>query len=527
MVVRRDPRSGHSPAGALPSIIAYARAGALDVAWQAFVAAGYDRSDDDPAALNLKGRLLKDRASRSMGDERTRLLRDAAAAYGRAAVLGSATYPLINAATLSLLAGDGAGAAQLAQDVLDTIERYPDEPETPYYRVATRAEALLLLRREGEAQVALRDAVALAPRAWEDHASTLRQFALILGAQGGDTAWLNVLRPPRSLHFGGHMSFGPKPARAELVREIGSIFEEERVGFGYGALAAGADIIVAEALIERGAELHAVLPGSVESFAALSVDPFGKEWRRRFDAAIERAETVRLVRPLGARPDETMIGLADEVAMGSALMNAQRLASEAVQLLILDSKSSSGRARDLWAEAGRRQRLVTAPRENRVPAGEAKASPCRRVAILVVDLNEAGLEEQLSALKTRLDTRAAPVIAPYLAERKLVLAYETALEAAAAGMELLAAQSGLRIGGHYCAAGLFREPFGGTDRLAGDGVTIAAGAASSSPPGTLCVSDDFAAALAVAGKARLNAEYIGELDASDGGAPIGLYAVKS
>ena len=44
---------------ALPTIIALARAGALDHAWAQFCAAGHDRSDD-PAAL---ARCLEERAS--------------------------------------------------------------------------------------------------------------------------------------------------------------------------------------------------------------------------------------------------------------------------------------------------------------------------------------------------------------------------------------------------------------------------------------------------------------------------------
>jgi hypothetical protein len=49
----------------------------------------------------------------------------------------------------------------------------------------------------------------------------------------------------------------------------------------------------------------------------------------------------------------------------------------------------------------------------------------------------------------------------------------------------------------------------------------------STPPGTACVTDDFAAALAAAGPRNPATEYVGELDASDGGPPIGLYALKS
>jgi hypothetical protein len=527
------------PPTPLSLIIAYARAGASGFAWERFAAAGYDRMTEDPAALGVKGRLLKDRALAQSGTERRRLYAEAAAAYRSAAVLSNATYHLINAASLSALAEDSTQAQALARKVLDRIEADPDEPETPYYRVATRAEALLLLDREEEARNAFAEAVALAPRAWEDHASTLRQFRLILAAQDRESAWLDAHRPPRSLHFGGHMSFDPEVVRREhLDEKIAAVLEEEKVGFGYGALAAGADIIIAEALLARRAELHPVLPGGVEAFAAVSVDPFGKAWRKRFDALLAEAEPVRPVRPLGAAPDSAMIGLADEVAMGAALMNGRRLESAAVQLLVLDSASpgngegTSNRSRDIWAEGGWRQRVLTAPRETRRDNPPALIEAARPLAVLAIGAGgeAAGLDARLGALSELLAALPEPAIPAYLTEDRLVLAYRGPGEAAESAMRLLAGSgeaSPLRIGGQYGPAPTFRDPFSGGLRLAPAGTAAAAGALASSPPGAACVTDDFAAALAAAGPRRPSSEYIGELHPPDDGPPVGLYALKS
>ncbi len=525
------------PATPLSLVIAYARTGAWAFAWECFSASGYDRVTDDASALSVKGRLLKDRALAHPGSERRRLYAEASNAYRSAAAITGATYPLINAATLSLLAGDGIQAGQLAEEVLERIERDPEEPETLYYARATRAEALLLLDHHNEARAAFAEAIALAPQAWEDHASTLRQFALILDAQGRDSAWLDAHRPPRSLHFGGHMSFDPEVVRREhLDEKIAAVLEEESVGFGYGALAAGADIIIAEALLARGAELHAVLPGGAEAFAAVSVDPFGKAWRKRFDSVLAMAETIRPVRPLGAAPDSSMIGLGDEVAMGAALMNGRRLESSAVQLLVLDSadeagNGASGRSREIWAAGGWRQRVLTAPRETgrdgSMPAPES-AGP---LAVLAVGPgSDEPFEPVLVELHGQIAKLPAPAVAPYLTEDRLILAYSGPGEAAEAAVRLLGASSGaqaLRIGGQYGPAATFRDPFSGSVRLAPTATAAAAGALASAPPGTACVTDDFAAALAAAGPRRPASEYIGELDPSDSGPPVGLYALKS
>lgn len=69
------------------------------------------------------------------------------------------------------------------------------------------------------------------------------------------------------------------------------------------------------------------------------------------------------------------------------------------------------------------------------------------------------------------------------------------------------------------------DPFSGGRRAAGASAQIVDAAGSSAPPGSICVTDDFAAALACCGSDRPQAGYVGELEARDG-APIGLFALR-
>jgi hypothetical protein len=508
----------------------------LDQAWRLFRSADLATGSDPRDVASVHGRLLKDSAQLCEGHERLELWRRAAAAYVQAAEGCSATYPLINAASLSLLGGEASQAAILAAQVLDRIQQEPDEPETPYWRAATRAEALLLLDREDEARAAFAEAIALAPRAWEDHASTLRQFGLILAAQGRDGAWLDAHRPPRSLHFAGHMSFDPTVSRREHLDErIRSVLEEEKVGFGFGALAAGADILIAEALVERGAELHAVLPGGAEAFAAVSVDPFGKAWRKRFDRLVAAAATVRLVRPLAVPPGRLAIGLADEIAMGAAVMNARRLESRPLQLLVLPgdpSAAPAGRGRGRWAEAGGRQLILTAPRESAAAARRPLLAdgPYRRLAVLAVPVGSgAGAPARLAALVEALIEAPSPCVPPYFTGAAVLLGYCDITEAGAAAIALAGAPAGgdpPAVGGHYGLAETLDDPFRGGTRVAGDCAALASAAAASAPPGSVCVTADFAAALAGSVAASLHAELVGELEAGPGKPPVDLYALK-
>jgi hypothetical protein len=468
----------------LSTIIALARAGALDHAWGQFCVGGYDRMEEDPAALTVKGRLLKDQAQRATGEARRAFYLQSADAYQRSAALQPATYPLINAATLALLSGDRARAEAAAREVLERIAAEPDEPETPYYRAATEAEALLLLGRRDEAEAALAAAVAAAPRAWEDHASTLRQFLIIQDVLGGETGWLDRLRPPNSLHYAA-------PASADdEVAALGAT-----IGFGFGGLAAGRELATAEALLAAGAELHVILPGDAEHFAARFVDPFGSGWRARFDAALAEADSLRLVRPLGRAPDAAMSALAGRIAAGAALLNAERL---------MGAASGEGAAPD---------------------------PPDEGLALLAIGAGDGGdgFEDQLRRIQGALREGGAPVVPPHLAGELVLTGYAGPRRAAAAARALhtrLAGTVPLRIAGHYGLIECVSDPFSGTARPRGSGADIVETIAAATPPGSICVSDDFAAALATSPDGPGGAHWIGELKAFDGGSAIGLYALS-
>jgi tetratricopeptide (TPR) repeat protein len=430
------------------------------------------------------------------------------------------------------LSGDQERAAEIAREVLERIEREPQEPETPYWRAATEAEALLLLGRLDEARAALEAAVVAAPQAWEDHASTLRQFLLIHDELGGDRAWLDMLRPPRSLHFSGHVQPDVDAPRAGLDKDVVSALEW--VGFGYGALAAGPDLAIAEALLERGAQLHVVLPGDPESFAARFVDPFGSDWRQRFDAALDAAESVQFVRPIQVPPDPSVIALADEIALGSALLNAERLMGDAMQLLAdvgeprADGASASG--------VGWRARKVGPPPETQpvehvapLPGTDSRSNILALLAVSVGSGTDEGFQDRLEDVQGVLELAAGATIAPHLSGDSILIGYERPSEAADAARAIHAGLRGripIRIAGHYGLISCARDPFLGAIRPTEKGADIVKAIAGAIPPDTICVSGDFAAVLATAALVPNEASWIGELQAFDGGSPIGLYALR-
>ncbi len=315
------------------SILALARAGAIGRAWSMFNDAGLGSRDNDPSVLTLKGRLLKDLA-RTADDAATRgqLFQESASAYIAAARVAPSSYPLINAATMSLFAGNEVQARSLAGEVETMIANGLDRGETPYWHEATRAEALLLLGQRDDARTALEAAIGHAPQAWEDLATTLRQFRMIDEFRNDDPRWLKPYAPPVSLSYSGLIAISENDQSA--AEKIADAIEWIRPGFAYGAIAAGADILIAEACLARGCELHVILPADIETFRRLSVAPYGENWTTRFNHLLAEATSIHVLAP-HQHLSKAAIALAADVSAGSALHNAQRLESVAKAMQVV------------------------------------------------------------------------------------------------------------------------------------------------------------------------------------------------
>ena len=520
----------YRPRPSLPAIITAARAGALTHAWAMFDAGGYDRREDDPAALAVKGRLLKDRAQRAPHAGQATAYAAAATAYAAADRIAPQPYTRINMATLHLLSGDRPGAIAIAQDLLSWLDRDDGLQETPYYLAASRAEALLLCGNNDAAEAAFRDAIANDRDGWADHASTLRQLRLILDATGQNATWLNAYRPPRSLYFAGHLGVASNGSDA-LRASVDAALAQERVGFGFGALAAGSDIVVAEALLARGAELHIVLPTRVEAFIDQSVTPFDPAWRTRFDACLDAATSVQTTAHVIGDYEPLATQLAADVAMGAAVLNARQLESEAVQLVIVDDGdgpygSGIGTARDAtrWAAAGRRQHRLVWPRNADVTASGAKQEregrPDRRLAAMLHiafdgldSLDEAQFAAAVDDVLGPFRTLAAGIaVQPDLTlssgnARIVVFAEPDAAWVYARTILTMPVQGlALKIAGHYALAHWLDAP----PALVGRGITELNAIAASAIPGVLTVSETLASALFAGTSTDLYAECVGE-----------------
>jgi hypothetical protein len=337
------------------AVLALARAGATEFAQSEYERYGLDDVKAHENIMALAGRLAKDRYEASGDIEQAR---DSANFYEAAFQSTSGYYSGINAATMSLLANVPPEIVMgRAQAVLTRLSALTgDSREDRYYIEASRAEAHYILGDRAAAQSALKTALDYDPLNYTAHASTYRQFKLLAKAHGEDIDWLAPLRAPTSVHFAGHL-FSRVKDEDRLNVAITDLIQKEDIGFAYGALAAGSDIVFAECLLAEGGELHAVLPVPVDVFKKASVEAFdadGANWSARFEACLAKAASVRSITGYTVWPNMALNNYAARISMGEACARAQTLSSKAAQLLIWDgvpgTSLTARHARD-WTEA--------------------------------------------------------------------------------------------------------------------------------------------------------------------------------
>jgi adenylate cyclase len=524
-------------------VLALARIGDTDRAMALFEEHGLGRSAD-PHKRAAGARLLKDKAaSLPPGEPRDRALAAAFDAYDAVFRESGDPFPGINAATLALLSGKGEEARSIAQVLLDDPRlAAPDD----YYMAATRAEALLVLGRTAEAVNAL---AAPAIVTTSDHAArstSRRQLAMIADHLGlaaeARVALLEPLTPPAVVHFAGHMFAADPAAEVALRQEIDRALDEEKAGFGYGALACGADIVFAEALLGRGCELHVVLPFAEADFIAQSVLPGGESWLGRYRACLAQASSVTFATGI-AFFEPAQYGYSSRIAMGLARLRAEHLHAPPVQIVLWDRRPATGPAGTgadvaAWREAGGRSRLIAPGAIDRALVRPAPqyGSPYERVlaAILFTDfvgfskLPENALpafwDGVMRCVAEVLDEHEGDVACRNSWGDALYAVTESAPVAAEIALELQArlarfdyaslgldGSGGMRIGAHYGSAYRTIDHITGRTTFYGTEVSRAARIEPVTPPGAVFVTEPLAAILALEARDRFVCRYVGRI----------------
>jgi class 3 adenylate cyclase/tetratricopeptide (TPR) repeat protein len=546
------------------AVICLLRSGAIERARQEFRDYGLHQAQLDEDLMALDARLIKAQAFEAVAENFQPLARQSAERYAAIFEATGGSYSGINAASMMALSGDGARARAYARRVLSASALQAGSPQARYYQLASTAEAHLLLGDLRAAQIALNAALAEDPDNYGAHAVSRRQLALVGSAMGIGRQALPLPELPRPFHYAGHIFSELSDLKsgrfdtADLPARIDALLDEHRAGAGFGALAAGADILFAEAILRRKAPLTIVLPVPVRVFVQASVRPFGRDWVRRCEHCLEAADDV-----IEASTDRVLlsgasINLASSTAMGLARLRAEILATDPMQVLLLDEtdpRRDYGTARDhaVWASAGLEQHVLGIRRNhagnNPQPPLEAEArayKPAMRAMLFADIVGSSQIAEDVvphfvgSVLGPLAETaRQTPVDYMDSWGDGMFLAYSSPKAAAEAASQLMRRFKGidrtsldlptnldLRIGLHFGPAHKGRDPLMDRDSLFGAQVSLAARIESAAMPGTVFASETFAAVLAMEQSGEFRCEPVGVKRVDPQLPPVRLYTLR-
>jgi len=523
----------------------------------------YDRNAiatlDTEDALALKARLSKDLALASQGPDRVGLLRAAGDDYRRIYDRTGGYYPLINAASLLFAAGERNAAHAIARNIL---ARADVANPSDYYAAATAAEAHLVLGEVDRATAALATAAALAGTRSGEFPSTIRQFRWLATAQGIPAEVIAAMLAPIAMatviNFCGHLFAQGDPGEPALKEAVKREIAPLGACVAFGALACGADIVIAEAVLAQGGELNIVLPFSENDFVARSVIVGGEQWVTRYDACRAAATSVTLATRAQCIGDDGQFAYGSAMAMGMTRLRAQSSEAQCLQIAVV-RRSDGGAGTlsaadiDIWRASGGVTHIIESDAASRPSGSAGCAIPSRPAArefraILFADF--AGYsrltEADLAVFVADAFGALAPVFARFAdavecrntwgdAIHAIVTTVDAAIALALAIHETLTparltaiglpASGGMRISLHYGPVYVGTDAITGQPIGFGTEVTLAARIEPKVPIGAIYVTQQFAAVAAITPCPSGSFGYVGTIELPKGYGNATIYRV--
>ncbi|MDX1469671.1 MAG: BTAD domain-containing putative transcriptional regulator, partial [Acidimicrobiia bacterium] len=550
------------------AVLALRRSGAIEQARRRYEGLGLASIDLKTVAPRLAmdiaalgPTLDKEMALAGGLDDRAGWARRSAQGYESAFSSHEESYLAVNAATMWLVAGEEERARAAAKEALsalgDTAQLRGDDR---YWGAATEAEAALVIGDIDRAMDALARAGEASKGNFAGRSVTLHQLKIVCGLTGCDPAVLSPIANPNVVHFCGHRILPeglsgrfPAEEEARVAAEFTKVFAKHDVGFGYGSLAAGADILAAEALLDRGAELHIILPFDREEFVRTSVAPAGHGWVDRFERCLGEA-IVRVATPGEYLNDPILFDFCSRIAMGRALMKAKDVESEAIQVAVWDGVETDGLAGTAvdvgrWRTAGQRSEVIAVqPAEQKPDNGSSE--PVRQVRGIVFGdfagfstLSDAqllifqdkvmgGLARGIEPFRERILSSRTWGDGVYIVIDDIGAAAEVALAMQEAVRDMdfehmgLTSLRSMRVAAHATPVFDSEDAISGERVFFGAGVTQAARIEPRTPEGEIYTTYPFAALAVLEGNGALETQYVGTLPTAKGYGSLPLFALR-
>ena len=351
-----------------------------------------------------------------------------------------------------------------------------------------------------------------------------------------------------------------------MALAIGRELDEVGAGFGYGSLAAGADILFAEELLRRGAELHVTLPFDTEDFKAVSVAPAGADWLSRFELCLKAATSVQYSSTDRYLGDGILFAFGSRVAMGSAILRARHLTAPLRQLVVYDGQPAvqaivEGTANEVavWRNLGLETTRIdpnTGASETylrRPPLPRTKDELGRRSLKAMIFGDFKGFsklkDEQLPVFASNIMETLAAAIDSFGASvvhrntwgdglflvvndvstaARLAVALQKVMAGVPFGQLGLPAEMGLRLGCHLGPIWCLYDPIIKQLAFLGEHVSRTARIEPITPEGTIYVTEEFAALLSSAAPGEeVELDYVGRIPAAKNYGILRMYALTT
>ncbi|MGE0485011.1 MAG: TRAFs-binding domain-containing protein [Gammaproteobacteria bacterium] len=529
--------------------------------------------DELPAAhpllaetFSLKGRLAKDRAMQARSEEsRARLAWESMASYLKAYRLSGDVHPAINAASMSAIAGDAESSRVYARETITACEKRLKSTPDDYWVLASLGEAALLLGRTDDALHWYGAAMRSAVTDLGSVATMRRQVAFLKAHLSVDRAVTDLLGIPKIGAFVGHMIDQPGRPKPRFPGELEAAVKariDDAVGragleAAFCSAACGADILFIEAMIERGIDVHVLLPFARPDFVETSVSHAGPAWVERFEAALERATTVEFVTREGYLGDDVLFRYCAEVIGGKAALRARQLGGEPVLIALLEKRSAEtiGGAKDTvlsWLRSGHATEIIDLSEVRAAISQEANdfgrgvkpvpqppmarkqpRNPARSMRTMIFadvagfsrlseEMAPSFVLEYLTAMDATLRAQPVPPTVKNTWGDGLYLVYDEVLVAARVALALvetseridwaaldMPADTRIRVGMHLGPVFSGIDPIIGQPNYFGSHVTRAARIEPVAAPGTVLVSEQTACVLEFQDQDEFACDYVG------------------
>ena len=470
-------------------------------------------------------------------------------------------YSGINAASLSLLAGESEIAEKLARSVLKICTGLiKSTASRDYWVYATIGEACTLLGKQEGALSYYDRAKRLVGANFADIASMRRQLKLLSRVTPIAAEVLGNLRIPPVIAFTGHMIDHPEresprfPARLEeeVARRISGALDELGGQIGYASAASGSDVIFLEQFQTRGGETNVILPFDREDFFHTSVDFAGPDWRSRVEHVLEKCTQIEQATRGKYRGDDVLFSYTNQIIMGKTILRSKFLETDPTLLAVWDGNNSAAKGGtsefiQMWERRGYPLKVIDlrttsevaiAPQKPEIrqhlPQPTLPRAKVNRetVAMLFSDIvgysrlteNQipAFIEGFLGTVAARLEK--LPAIPLYknlwgdafyfvFAEYEAAAEYALELRDTMRGTDWaklgLPAGLSMRIGLHAGPVFRSKEPFLNRDNFFGYNVNQAARIEPITRPGNVYASEQYAALLMGARADHLDCRYVG------------------